>query len=45
MGPKSTDALDHRLKVRGVDGLRAVDVSILPSMVPGNINAPIMAMA
>lgn len=33
------------LRVRGVDGLRVVDGSIMPTMVSGNTSAPIMAMA
>ena len=45
MGPNETDPLDARLRVRGVPGLRVVDVSILPAMVSGNLNGPIMAMA
>lgn len=45
MGPDESDAIDSRLRVRGVDGLRVVDVSILPTMVAGNLNAPMMAMA
>jgi 4-pyridoxate dehydrogenase len=32
-------------QVRGVDGLRVIDGSIIPDMVGGNINAPIIAMA
>ncbi|OBG61861.1 GMC family oxidoreductase [Mycobacterium sp. E735] len=45
MGPAESDPLDARLRVRGVPGLRVVDVSILPTMVAGNLNGPIMAMA
>ena len=45
MGPAETDPVDARCRVRGVDKLRVVDVSILPSMVAGNLNAPVMAMA
>jgi choline dehydrogenase-like flavoprotein len=45
MGPEETDAVDARLRVRGVEGLRVVDVSVLPAMVSGNLNGPIMAMA
>ena len=45
MGPMESDALDARLRVRGVTGLRVVDVSVLPAMVVGNLNGPIMAMA
>jgi choline dehydrogenase-like flavoprotein len=45
MGPNETDAIDSRLRVRGVQNLRVVDVSILPAMVAGNLNGPMMAMA
>jgi choline dehydrogenase-like flavoprotein len=45
MGPSDDDIVDGRLKVRGVDGLRVVDCSILPIMVAGNLNGPIMALA
>ena len=45
MGPDEGDVVDSRLRVRGVAGLRVVDVSILPSMVSGNLNGPMMAMA
>ncbi len=45
MGPADDDVVDSRLRVRGVDGLRVVDGSILPIMVSGNLNGPIMAMA
>jgi choline dehydrogenase-like flavoprotein len=45
MGPTDDYVLDSRLRVRGVTGLRVVDVSILPEMTAGNLNAPIMAMA
>ena len=45
MGPQPSDPVDARLRVRGVDGLRVCDVSILPTMVSGNLNGPIMAMA
>ncbi|NGO42196.1 GMC family oxidoreductase [Streptomyces ureilyticus] len=45
MGPAEDDAVDARLRVRGVDGLRVVDCSVMPTMVSGNLNGPIMAMA
>jgi len=45
MGPNHDDVVDSRLRVRGVSHLRVVDASVLPTMVSGNLNAPIMAMA
>ncbi|MBG0857140.1 GMC family oxidoreductase N-terminal domain-containing protein [Streptomyces spinoverrucosus] len=45
MGPAETDVVDPELRVRGVQGLRVVDCSVLPTMVSGNLNGPIMAMA
>jgi choline dehydrogenase-like flavoprotein len=45
MGPREDDVLDARLRVRGVDNLRVVDVSIMPAMTTGNLNGPMMAMA
>jgi choline dehydrogenase len=45
MGPGDGDVVDSRLRVRGVDGLRVVDGSVLPIMLAGNLNGPIMAMA
>lgn len=45
MGPDETDVVDARLRVRGVNRLRVVDVSVMPAMISGNLNAPAMAMA
>lgn len=45
MGPEDDAVVDSRLRVRGVDGLRVADCSVMPSMVAGNLNGPIMAMA
>ena len=45
MGPEIDDVVDASLRVRGVDGLRIMDASVLPTMVSGNLNGPIMAMA
>lgn len=45
MGGDADSVVDERLRVRGVEGLRVVDCSILPTMVAGNTNGPIMAIA
>lgn len=37
--------LDERLRVRGIDALRVVDCSAMPTLVSGNTNAPVVAMA
>lgn len=45
MGPNDDDVVDSRLCVRGVSGLRVMDASVLPIMISGNLNGPVMAMA
>ncbi|GLS98641.1 GMC oxidoreductase [Sphingobium jiangsuense] len=45
MGGFDDAVLDDRLRVRGVDGLRVMDGSIMPTMVSANTNGPIMAAA
>jgi choline dehydrogenase len=44
MGPHDDDVVDARLRVRGVDGLRVADASVLPIQVAGNTAAPTMAV-
>lgn len=47
MGPDSDPAavVDGELRVHGVEGLRVVDASVMPDLVGGNINAPVMMIA
>ena len=45
MGEDPMAAVDSRLRVRGAAGLRVVDASVMPTIVRGHPNAPIMMIA
>jgi choline dehydrogenase-like flavoprotein len=45
MGSGVMDVVDAQLRVHGMQGLRVVDASIMPRIVGGNTNAPVIAIA
>jgi choline dehydrogenase-like flavoprotein len=45
MGLDATSVVDSRLRVYGVDSLRVVDASIMPSVVSGNLQASVFMIA
>ncbi|WP_119289988.1 GMC family oxidoreductase [Azohydromonas sediminis] len=45
MGPGPGDVVDAQLRVHGVQALRVVDASVMPTIVSGNTNAPTIMIA
>ncbi|MGE0259566.1 MAG: GMC family oxidoreductase [Alphaproteobacteria bacterium] len=45
MGPQANCVVDSDLRVHGIDGLRVIDASVMPSVTSTNTNAPTIMIA
>jgi choline dehydrogenase-like flavoprotein len=45
IGDEATGVVDPELRVHGIDGLRVVDTSVMPTVTRGNTNAPTIMIA
>ena len=45
MGTDNASVVDECLRVRGIEGLRVIDASVMPAVVSGNTNAAVVAIA
>ena len=45
MGSDSSAVVDPELRVQGIQGLRVIDASVMPTLITGHTNAPVVMIA